>query len=49
MELLIALVALIALNVLALRFGQDSTLRIVSEEELFSHQGFAWAPSTEHQ
>jgi hypothetical protein len=49
MELLIALVALIGLSLLALRFGQDSTLRIVSDEELFSHQGFTWARSTEHR
>ena len=49
MELLIALAALIALSVLALRFGQDSTLRIVSEEELFSHHGLSWTSTTDYR
>ena len=47
MELLIALGALIALGVLAMRFGQDTSDRIVSDEERLSRHGFTWAPMIE--
>ena len=47
MEPLIAFAALIALSLLAVRFGRDTTNCVASEEEIFSRRGFSWASSDE--
>ncbi len=42
MEALLIVSLLLALAVLALRFGRDSREHLVSAEEAFARQGVAW-------
>jgi hypothetical protein len=45
MELLIVVGGFIALAVLAPRLGRDTRERLISQEERFASNGFAWGPA----